>query len=121
MAALLSLRRAVRREAIEIAAGGAAIVLLLAGLAWASTGGRYAAGSSTYALTARFGSADGLVVGSPVQLAGMRIGTITRLDVEADNLRPLVTMAIERGVGIPADSAAMILSDGVLGAKFVRI
>jgi phospholipid/cholesterol/gamma-HCH transport system substrate-binding protein len=121
MAADLKETRRIRREAIQISAGAAAIALFIAGLAWASSGGRHAVASDSYSVTARFGSADGLTIGSPVLLAGMRVGTVARLEVDRASMRPVVTMAIDPGVRIPADSAAMILSDGVLGAKFVRI
>jgi phospholipid/cholesterol/gamma-HCH transport system substrate-binding protein len=116
----LSRRRALRQEAAEIGAGAAAIVLLLAGLAWASTGSRSTV-SGGYLVSARFSAADGLTIGSPVQLAGVKVGAVTRLELDRAGMRPVVTMAITRGVRIPADSAILILSDGVLGGKYLRI
>jgi phospholipid/cholesterol/gamma-HCH transport system substrate-binding protein len=109
-----------RRAALEIVVGGALFVALGVALVAASAGGRGAAAGG-YELGARFTQVDGLVVGSAVQLAGVKVGAVARIGIDPSALRPLVTLRIRRGVAIPADSAAMILSDGVLGEKFIRI
>lgn len=106
------------RVLYETVVGAVALVVLSIGLAWGFGGGRGEAPG--YTLTARFAQVDGLSEGSPVMLAGMRIGEVTGLSL-GDRMRPMVGMRIRHGVEIPVDSAAMVLSDGILGAKFLNI
>ncbi len=108
------------RATLETLVGGAIFAALGLALFAASAGGRMAMAGG-YELSARFEQVDGLTVGGPVLLAGMKIGSVARIDIDAAALRPIVTLRIQRGVPIPADSAAMIMSDGVLGEKFIRI
>jgi phospholipid/cholesterol/gamma-HCH transport system substrate-binding protein len=101
---------------------GAAVMLAAAVALWAaSAGGRAAQASNSYLLTARFDQIDGLAIGSPVFLAGIRIGSVLRIELVPGTLKPLVTVTVRSGIAIPADSAALIMSDGVLGGKFLRI
>ena len=101
---------------------GAAVMLAAAVALWAaSAGGRGAHASNGYSLSARFDQVDGLVVGSPVYLAGIQIGSVLRIELAPGSLKPTVTLAMRRGIAIPKDSAALIMSDGVLGGKFLRI
>lgn len=74
-----------------------------------------------YAVSATFDQVDGLSVGSPVYLAGVKIGEVTRLSLDARNHRPTVRFGIRSGIRLPTDSGALIMSDGLLGGKFVRV
>lgn len=101
---------------------GAAAMVVIAGALWlASAGGKAAQASDGYLVTGRFDQVDGLSVGNPVYLAGIQVGTVRRIDLAPGTLKPLVTFTLRRGIPIPADSAALVMSDGVLGGKFVRI
>ena len=76
--------------------------------------------SSHYSLKARFGRTDGLSVGDPVRLAGVDIGKIINAEIDS-NYKAVLTLEIKDGVNIPADSSASIVSDGVLGSKYIEI
>ncbi len=100
---------------------GAGVILVVAALVgWASGGGKRATADG-YTLSATFEQVDGITVGSPVQLAGVQIGRVAALRLNPKSLKPVLTLAIRHKIGLPVDSAAMILSDGVLGGKFIRI
>jgi len=73
-----------------------------------------------YELDARFAKAEGVDLGSDVRLAGVKIGKVVgqRLD---ERFRALITMRIAPAVQLPTDSAALIETDGLLGAKFIAI
>lgn len=74
-----------------------------------------------YRVEADFGRIDGLTAGSPVRMAGLNIGTVETVDLAAGN-RASVVMAIGTvDMQIPADSAAVIETDGVFGQKYVEI
>lgn len=101
---------------------GTAVMLVAALALWvASAGGRAAQASDSYVLTARFDQVDGLTVGSPVFVAGILVGHVLKVELAPGTLKPLVSLSVRRSVAVPTDSAALIMSDGVLGAKFLRI
>jgi phospholipid/cholesterol/gamma-HCH transport system substrate-binding protein len=113
--------RKLSRQDFETAIGAVALVVAALALWLVSAGGKAAQASSGYALTARFDQVDGLNTGSPVFLSGIQIGSVLKIELVPGTLKPLVTISVRRGLVIPADSAALIMSDGMLGAKFVRI
>lgn len=101
---------------------GAAVMLAATLALWlASAGGRAAQASDSYLLTARFDQVDGLSVGNSVFLAGIEVGKILKIELAPGTLKPLVSMSVRSAIAIPTDSAALIMSDGVLGGKFLRI
>jgi phospholipid/cholesterol/gamma-HCH transport system substrate-binding protein len=113
-------RRAPRQN-VEIAVGALAILGVALALWLASAGGKAARANDGYVLTARFDQVDGLAVGSPVYVAGIQVGTVLRVDLAPGTFKPLVSLSVRRGITIPTDSAALVMSDGVLGGKFIRI
>lgn len=70
-------------------------------------------------LTATFDDAQNLVVGHSVQLADVKIGTVT--GIELVGYRAKVTMSIEKGVRIPRGTSAEIAVTSLLGENFVRL
>jgi phospholipid/cholesterol/gamma-HCH transport system substrate-binding protein len=108
------------RNWLEVVVGAVVcgvIVLLIVG----GVSGGFAATRAGYVVTARFDQADGLAVGNPVYLAGVQVGKVSAMRLDPKTLQPIVDMRIDDGIEIPIDSAAMILSDGVLGGKFIKI
>jgi phospholipid/cholesterol/gamma-HCH transport system substrate-binding protein len=79
----------------------------------------------TYHLVARFPDIAGLAVGAPVRLAGVTVGTVTRIAVAEElQVRTIeVALAINRAVQarIREDSVASIQTLGVLGDKYVEL
>lgn len=73
-----------------------------------------------YFLTARFTKADGINVGSQVRMSGMPVGKVVdqRLD---DRFRAVATMVIDNAVLLTDDTAAVIQTDGLLGAKYIEM
>jgi phospholipid/cholesterol/gamma-HCH transport system substrate-binding protein len=74
-----------------------------------------------YPLTASFRSAEGVTVGTDVRLAGVKIGTVTDVDLNPETYRAETTFTLDEGVRIPDDSAAIVASEGLLGGNFVEI
>ncbi len=105
----------------EVAIGG---IVLAAAIGFAVYAGQ-AAGLSTssagYPLTASFRSIEGVNVGTDVRLAGVKIGTVTELELNPDTYRADATLSVANGVEIPDDSAVVISSEGLLGGNFVEI
>jgi phospholipid/cholesterol/gamma-HCH transport system substrate-binding protein len=76
----------------------------------------------SYTVTAYFDNIGGLTVKSPVTLAGVRIGRVTKIDIDKENYRAKVELSIQQRIdNLPIDSSASILTSGLLGAKYVGI
>lgn len=79
-------------------------------------------GTSGYTVTARFDNVGDLKVGSPVTLAGVRIGRVAGIAFDPTDFKAVVTLDIERQYDrIPDDSDASIQTAGLLGGKYVGI
>lgn len=75
----------------------------------------------SYELTASFRSVEGISAGTDVRLAGVKIGTVSDITLNPETFRGDTTIALEKDVVIPDDSAAVIASEGLLGGNFVEI
>jgi phospholipid/cholesterol/gamma-HCH transport system substrate-binding protein len=72
-----------------------------------------------YNLTVMFDNANGLDPKTPVHLAGVEVGKVSRIQLEG--FRAKVTLAIKEGIRIPADSKIAIKSQGVLGDRYLEV
>ena len=109
-----------RRNLIETLMG--AIVLIVAAFfvftTYQSSGIKKDYG---YRLSALFDKADGITTGSDVRLGGIKIGTVVAQKLDPQTYRANVTLGIENDVKIPIDSTAQIVSDGLLGGKYISL
>ena len=96
---------------------GVAAAFLVYGL-WAGRGGLTPAG---YEVTAKFGEVGSLTPGAVVSVAGVKIGTVSRVTLDPDTYLAKVGLAIDPEVRLPADSTAKITSDSLLGGVQVAI
>jgi phospholipid/cholesterol/gamma-HCH transport system substrate-binding protein len=75
-----------------------------------------------YRVTARFDNVGDLKDGSPVSVAGVRIGEVAAVAFDPKDFKAVVTMRIDPGFNqIPDDSDASIQTAGLLGGKYVGI
>ncbi|MEM9581197.1 MAG: outer membrane lipid asymmetry maintenance protein MlaD [Pseudomonadota bacterium] len=105
----------------EIAVGGAVLVVAAGFLLYAAQVAGLSTGGANYPLIASFRSAEGVSVGTDVRLAGVKVGTVSGLDLNPQTFRADATLAIREDVDIPDDSAILISSEGLLGGTFVEI
>ena len=74
-----------------------------------------------YNLSAEFLKVGGLSVGSDVRINGIKIGTVTSQHLNAEDYTVVVNFSIASDVKLPKDSVVSIVSDGLMGDKFVKI
>ncbi|PJD96884.1 MAG: outer membrane lipid asymmetry maintenance protein MlaD [Legionella sp.] len=75
-----------------------------------------------YTVTADFTDIGGLKVRAPVTVAGVRIGEVSRIDLQPGDLIARVTMRLRSDKRIPyEDSSARILTEGLIGSNYVSI
>lgn len=105
----------------ETAIGAVVVAAALGFVIYAtSVSGRQAARDS-YPLTAQFRSVEGIAVGTDVRLAGIRVGTVTALDLDPATYQAKATFTVDSGLTIPEDSDVKIASEGLLGGSFLEI
>ncbi|MBU6499975.1 MAG: outer membrane lipid asymmetry maintenance protein MlaD [Rhodospirillales bacterium] len=109
-----------QRNTGEVMAGAIVLVVALGflGYAVANTGRGVVAG---YTLHARFDHIDGIVVGSDVRLAGVKVGTVTGTSVDPKTYQAVVSFTIEPSLRLPTDSAALVGSDSLLGGNVLSL
>ncbi|GAB3678931.1 outer membrane lipid asymmetry maintenance protein MlaD [Salinisphaera aquimarina] len=78
-------------------------------------------GIQGYTVTAAFNDIGGLKVGSPVNMAGVRIGRVTDIKLDQQTYQADATLSISNTYKIPKDSDASILTSGLLGEQYVGI
>ncbi|MFY9212091.1 MAG: outer membrane lipid asymmetry maintenance protein MlaD [Aestuariivita sp.] len=105
----------------EIALGGAVLAAAVAFAVYAGQATGFSTSSAGYPLTASFRSIEGVTVGTDVRLGGVKIGTVSDVDLNPETYRADTTMSIVNGIDIPDDSAVVISSEGLLGGNFVEI
>lgn len=109
------------QNSVEVLVGGAVLAGAVAFLAYAGQITGFKSAGESYALSASFRSLEGVSVGSDVRLAGVKIGTVTQVRLNPETYRAETTVAVQRGIEIPDDSAIVIASEGLLGGNFVEL
>ncbi len=74
-----------------------------------------------YNITGRFLKVGGLNVGSDIRINGIKIGTVVSQKLNNEDYTAEVEMSIASNIKLPVDSSASIVSDGLIGNKFIKI
>lgn len=74
-----------------------------------------------YTLTAEFMKVGGLSIGSDVRINGIKVGTVTGQTLNNNDYTVQVIFSISSDIKLPDDSTVAIVSDGLMGNKFVKI
>ena len=77
--------------------------------------------SNNYNLSALFNIIDGIKLGSDVRMSGIKIGTVTKQELDNSTFEAKVFMSIDSKISIPDDSSAKITTDGLLGGNYISI
>jgi phospholipid/cholesterol/gamma-HCH transport system substrate-binding protein len=75
----------------------------------------------TYSLTARFTSTSGLKEGAFVELAGVQIGKVTRIEVDPKDYLSVVQFSIPDDIKLQDDSIISVRTAGIIGDKFLKL
>lgn len=105
----------------EVLVGGAVLAAAIGFVVYAGQATGLASSDAGYPLTASFRSLEGVQVGTDVRLAGVKIGTVTDVSLNAETYRADTVFTVSDGIQIPDDSAVVISSEGLLGGNFVEI
>ena len=98
------------------------VVLLIAGffLVFAYTSSQYRP-QEGYILLAQFSRIDGIQAGSDIRLSGVKMGTVKEIKVDPNTYLAVISLSIDPQIKLPKDTSAEIVSDGLLGSKYVAL
>lgn len=110
-----------RKNVIEAVMG--TVVLVIAGffLTFAYTNSGYQTKNNRVSYFAKFDRVDGVVIGGDVRMSGVKIGTIREMIIEPQTFLAQLRFDIDKDLRIPDDSSAEIISDGIMGGKYLAI
>jgi phospholipid/cholesterol/gamma-HCH transport system substrate-binding protein len=113
-----------QNRTIEIVVGAFMLagLISLAVLAIRVSGFNVGAETNSYSVYARFENIGGLVVRSKVSIAGVIVGQVADISLDQKTFTALVRLEINGDIdAISIDTTAAILTEGLLGGKFVGL
>jgi phospholipid/cholesterol/gamma-HCH transport system substrate-binding protein len=105
----------------EVIAGAAVLAAAVGFLVYAGQSTGFTGNAASYPLVASFRSVDGVTVGTDVRLAGVKVGTVTALELNPQTFFADATISVRNDVLIPDDSTVLVSSEGLLGGSFIEL
>lgn len=109
-----------KRSTVETLLGAAVIITAATFLYYSYNIG----GVSTpkgYNITADFSEIGGLKTGDTVQISGVKIGSVTDVELMPDSFLARVHMNVASHVQLPYDTGAVISSESLLGGRYLAL
>ena len=78
-------------------------------------------GTDGYELEAEFSATGGLSVGDDVRISGIKVGRISRQELDPVTYAARIVMSLDERIRIPADSSARITAASLLGGNYLEL
>ena len=75
----------------------------------------------SYSVSASFTSISGLKEGATLEVAGVVVGKVTKIDLNTDEYEATVYMDVDKTVQLSDDTIASIRTSGIIGDKFIKL
>ncbi len=75
----------------------------------------------SYDVTASFTSISGLKEGATLEVAGVVVGKVTKIELNEEEYEATVYMDVIKSVQLSDDSIASIRTSGIIGDKFIKL
>lgn len=117
------------RSSGPTSAGGRSLREIVAGaLTLAALGGLFAFSYTVdsrvrhgYSVYGSFTNVDGIAESAPVWLSGIQVGNVADMRLDPEYMQAVLTFRIDEGVKLPEDSSIAVVSQGLLGGKYMMI
>ncbi|WP_417904699.1 outer membrane lipid asymmetry maintenance protein MlaD [Candidatus Tisiphia endosymbiont of Micropterix aruncella] len=110
-----------KQNVIETLVGFIVILVALGFFVFAYKIGNSSKVESGYILKANFQNAEGIVQGSSVMLAGIKIGSVTNITLDKTSFFALLTISINNDIKLPKDTSVAIVTSGILGSRYISV
>ena len=74
-----------------------------------------------YPIKAKFTTVAGIGLGTDVRIGGIKVGIVSDLALDPTTYQAVLTLQLKDGIKIPQDSTAAVVSDGLLGSKYIKL
>lgn len=74
-----------------------------------------------YTVTAKFDNIGGLKPRAPVRSAGVTVGRVKSISLDAKSFQGVVRLEIDEFIKFPRDTSAKILTSGLLGDQYIGL
>jgi phospholipid/cholesterol/gamma-HCH transport system substrate-binding protein len=110
-----------KRSVFETLLGAA--IIIVAGLFFYHSYTTADVGPTTngYEVSANFSTIGGLKTGDAVQISGVKVGTVSGVELDQTTYLAKVSMMIDSAIELPLDTAAKISSEGLLGGVYMAL
>ncbi len=110
-----------KRSIVETALG--ALVIAGAGvfLMFGYKTAHISAGAGGYEVIANFSGIGGLKAGDDVQISGVKVGTVSSVELDDSTFLARVRMKVDSTLKLPVDTAALISSESLMGGKYLAL
>jgi len=75
----------------------------------------------SYPVSARFTSISGLKQGAVVELAGVKVGKVSGIELDSGEYEAIVHLNINKEVQLTDDSIASIRTAGIIGDRYIKL
>ena len=108
------------RNILETLLGAVVLIVAVGFLAFAYSSSQIQQNDG-YELIARFDKVDGLEPGSDVRISGIKVGSVLDQTLDPETYRAEVRFSLREDVRLPADTSAAVVSNGLLGGKYLAL
>ncbi|HOO82890.1 MAG TPA: outer membrane lipid asymmetry maintenance protein MlaD [Alphaproteobacteria bacterium] len=110
-----------KRSVVETALGALVVIVAVSFLMFSYKLSNIGAGSDGYEVIANFAGIGGLAAGDDVQISGVKVGTITAVELDEKTYLARVHIKVGNEVKLPLDTAALISSESLLGGRYLAL
>ena len=108
-------------RAAEAAIGAVVLAAAAAFAVYVAQSSGVVSGQGMTPLSARFPSVEGIAVGTDVRLAGIKVGTVTELDLDPASFEVKAAFTVRDDLELPEDTEVKVGSEGLLGGSFLEL
>jgi phospholipid/cholesterol/gamma-HCH transport system substrate-binding protein len=108
------------RSFVETLLGAVVLLVAIAFVAYAYTTSDIR-NPPGYTLRAKFDRIDGIQVGTDVRISGIKVGQVVASNLDTRSFRAEVVFTVREDVELPADSSVSVVSESLLGGRFLLI
>jgi len=78
-------------------------------------------GSDSTVIQARFSNVGGLNEGSNIMIAGVKVGVVSKIELDTENIVAIVQLNLNTDLIIYDDAIASIKTNGLIGDKYIAL